>query len=87
VKISHVVAIFLLFLAAVTWLFDKELKRKSASCATFCDTYEPPREASFTTDLDNGDSEAGSGVAPEPRYVSCRCDGSAADYGRRGFGR
>jgi len=82
VKISHIVAIFLLFLAAVTWLFDKELKRKSASCAAYCEAYEPPREASFSTDQDNTDLSP----APEARYVSCGCDGSAAPpYGRRRF--
>ena len=82
-KISHIIAIFLLFLAAVTWLFDKELKRKSERCAAFCEAYEPPRESSFSSDQDDD----GAFAAPEPRYISCGCDGSASPYTRRGFGR
>ena len=82
-RVSHVVAIFLLFLAGLTWLFDQELKRKRERCVDFCVNYEAPRESielsndpdqsvPLVRDLANNPATK---TPHEMRYFQCGCDG------------
>lgn len=55
---SHTLAVVVLFLALVTWFFDKELKRKEARCASICETYRgnvPDSDSAYTSGNDTDD--------------------------------
>ena len=73
-RISHVVAVFLLALAGMTWFFDQELKRKRDRCLDFCANYETPREFDKMTSASAKPLPSATTTSDEMRYFQCGCD-------------
>ena len=65
---SHTLAVVVLFLALVTWFFDKELKRKEARCVSICETYRGSAtgDSAFVGSNDTSDDRYDTNSDPAP---------------------